>query len=129
MRTQQIPNEEWVRFFNEFSSERQGWPVRLEVLGRELGDQDEAALLPLVGVSADTKDGERNIEIVLGDGKQAHLTRIVSRVGQVWLRKSELEVEDALEIVSDDGIITLVSFPHVPPEMAERQLPPVEMKG
>jgi len=123
MLTREIPREQWVKFFDDFSRQHEGWVVVLEVLGSDLGDQEEATRLPLVGISADLKDGESRIEIIVGGRPDAHLTRIINAPQRVWLRQPEEEAHETIEVESEDGATTLVSFRHVPPEEVERQLP------
>ena len=85
----EIPRERWIRFFDEFSKLHQGWIVTVEVLGSDLGDQEEANGLPLVGISADVKDRENRVEIMVGGRPDAHLTRIINNPKRIWLKKPE----------------------------------------
>ena len=39
MKSQEIPEEEWIRFGDAFSREHAGWPVTIEVLGQDTGPQ------------------------------------------------------------------------------------------
>jgi hypothetical protein len=71
MRTREIPQAEWRRFFDDFSPQHAGWIVILEVLGADLGDQEEATRLPLVGISADGRDRASRVEIIVG-GRPGH---------------------------------------------------------
>ena len=66
MQTREIPREQWVKFFDDFSKKHEGWIVTLEVMGSDIGDQQETNKLPLVGVSADVKAHENRIEIIVG---------------------------------------------------------------
>jgi hypothetical protein len=45
------------------------------VFGYDIGDQEEVTRLPLVGISANLKDGENRIDIIVGGRLDAHLTR------------------------------------------------------
>jgi hypothetical protein len=47
----EILREQWISFFNNFSKQHEGWIVTVEVIDSDLGDQEEAAGLPLVGIS------------------------------------------------------------------------------
>ena len=123
MRTREIPRAQWSRFFDDFSKQHAGWIVTLEVLGADLGDQEEVTGLPLVGISADLKDRENRIDIMVGGRPEAHVTHIINSPKRVWLRQPEAEPHEAVEVESADGTTTLVRFHHVPPEEAERQLP------
>ena len=66
MQTRDIPREQWIKFFDDFSWRHEGWIVTLEVLGPDIGNQEEANNLPLVGISADVKARENQIEIIVG---------------------------------------------------------------
>ena len=121
--TKEIPRIQWIKFFDDFSKQHKGWIVTLEVLGPDIGDQEETAGLPLEGISADLKDRESRIEIMLGGRPDAHATRIINHPKRVWLKEPEEVAHEALDIESEDGTTTLLSFWHVPPEKTERQLP------
>ncbi|MCI0660218.1 MAG: DUF5335 domain-containing protein [Acidobacteria bacterium] len=123
MLTRLIPREQWIEFFNDFSKQHEGWIVTLEVLGSDLGDQEETSKLPLVGISADLKDNESRIEIIVGGRPDAHLTRIIDSPKHVWLKHPEEVGHETVEVESEDATMTLLSFRHVPPEETERQLP------
>ena len=123
MRTREIPRAQWSRFFDDFSKQHEGWIVTLEVLSPDIGDQEEVTGLPLVGISADLKDRENPIEIMVGGRPEAHVTHIINSPQHVWLKQPEEAAHEAVEIEAADGTTTLVRFHHIPPEEAERQLP------
>jgi hypothetical protein len=123
MDTRDIPREQWIRFFDDFSKQHEGWIVTLEEISPELGDQEVAAGLPLIGISADLKDGENRIEIIAGAEPEAHVTRIIEKPKRVWLKESQEVAHEAIEIESEDGTATLLRFWHVHPEQTDRQLP------
>lgn len=118
----EIPREEWTRFLDTFSKQHEGWIANLEVVGRELGDQEESTRLPLVGISAD-KGPQPRIEVIVGRGPEAHLTHTINGVKRVWLKPPEEPADEAIQVESEDGTITLVTFQHAAPTQAERQLP------
>lgn len=123
MLTREIPHDEWTQFCDEFSQMHQGWLVRLEVLGLELGDQEEAAVLPLAGIGADLTSYGFHVEITLGFDPDDHLTRIISPARRMWYKPSPQGVYDVIEVECEEGTSTLMQFRYVPPERAERQLP------
>lgn len=123
MISREIPREEWTRFFDGFSRQHQGWIVAVEVLGPDLGDQEEAARLPLVGISAEAKPVEASVEIIVGDKPEDRVTRIIQDPERVWFKRPEEPGDEAVEVESKDGRKTLVTFAHVPPEATDRQLP------
>ncbi|MFB3905743.1 MAG: DUF5335 family protein [Acidobacteriota bacterium] len=125
MQTNEIPQQQWVRFFDDFSRQHAGWVVTLEVIGREIGDQNEVNNLPLVGLSADIKGTEPRIEIIAGRRTTSHVTRIINRPKRVWVK----EPGETIEIESEDETKTLLSFEQVQPGESERQLTGQTGKG
>ncbi|HZF39158.1 MAG TPA: DUF5335 family protein [Blastocatellia bacterium] len=123
MHTRDIPREQWIRFFDDFSKNHEGWIVTLEVIGSDIGDQEEASGLPLVGISADLKARENRIEIIVGGRPDADVTRFIEKPKRVWVKESRIPGDEAMEVESEDGIKTLLNFHHIPPEETERQLP------
>ena len=123
MQTREIPREQWVRYFDGFSKNHEGWIVTLEVLGPDLGDQEEASGLPLVGLSADVKARENRIEIIVGGKPDVDVTRFIESPKSVWVKEPRTPGDETIEIESEDGIKTLLNFHRVRPEETERQLP------
>jgi Family of unknown function (DUF5335) len=123
MQTRDIPREQWIKFFDDFSRRHEGWIVTLEVLGSDIGDQEEANNLPLVGISADLKARENRIEIIVGGRPDADVTRFIERPKHVWVKEPRLPGDEAMEIESEDGIKTILNFHRIRPEETERQLP------
>jgi hypothetical protein len=123
MLTREIPREQWIKFFDEFSKKHEGWIVTVEVIGFDIGDQEEANGLPLVGISADLKAGENRIAVIAGGRIDANVTRIIEKPARVWIKEPKTVADEAVEVESDDGTRTLVSFRYIPPEETERQLP------
>jgi Family of unknown function (DUF5335) len=123
MQTREIPREQWIRYFDDFSKGHEGWIVTLELLGPDIGDQEEVNRLPLVGISADVKAHENRIEIIVGGKPDADVTRFIERPTHVWVKESRMPGDEAIEIESEDGLKTLLNFHHIRPEETERQLP------
>lgn len=123
MQTREIPREQWVKYFDDFSKKHEGWIVTLEALGSDLGDQEAATGLPLVGISADLKARENRVEIIIGGRPDADVTHIINTPKRVWVKASKTPGDEAVEVESEDGTKMLVTFHHVPPEETARQLP------
>src|SRR4051794_39514837 len=68
MRDYEIPEEQWVQYFNGFSREHAGWPVTIEVLSNDTGPQRIASDLALQGISFDPAAGTRPCTIAVGAG-------------------------------------------------------------
>jgi hypothetical protein len=122
MGTKEITREEWKSFFDAFSKQHEGWIVTVEVLTSEIGDQEEATRLPLVGISADVKGASR-IDVSVGGRADAHVTHVIDGPERVWVAEREDGILDALEIESGAGRRTIVSFRRVSTVQADRQLP------
>ena len=122
MQTREIPREQWIRYFDDFSKKHEGWVVTLEVVGSDLGAQEEASGLPLVGVSADVKARENRIEIIVGGRPDVDVTRFIDTPKKVWFKESGTLGEEAIEVESEDGTKTILNFNRVLPEQTERQL-------
>ena len=122
MLSREIPREQWIRFFDDFSKQHEGWIVNWEVLGLDIGDQEKTTRLPLVGISADTKDRPR-IDVIVGGRVDAHVTQIVETPKRVWVKQPERPGHEAIEVESEDGRVTVLSFSHIDPEQVERLLP------
>jgi len=108
MSTQEIPNYEWVRFFDEFSRRHEGWLTTIEFLHADYGDQIQARDLPLAGISVEPDEvAEDQIIIMLGDNVGARITHTISKPGRVWLKQDEKGEDEALEIESFEGTALL----------------------
>ena len=108
MPTQEIPNYEWVRFFDEFSRRHEGWLTTIESLRVDYGDQIQARDLPLSGISVEPDEvAEDQITIMLGDNSDARISHTISKPGRVWLKQNENGEDEALQIESFDGIALL----------------------
>jgi hypothetical protein len=125
MNTTEIPREDWIRFFDDFSKKHETWIVRWEVLGQDLGDQEKTVRLPLVGISADSKLAPR-IDIMVGGRPEAHVTQIIENPRYVRLREPDIPGHEAIEVETDDGRVTLLTFDHIDPDIEDRLLPPKE---
>jgi hypothetical protein len=121
--TREIPREEWIDFFDDFSKKHEGWIVVVEVISSELGDQEAINNLPLVGISADIRAGENRIVIIGGGRTDADVNRIINNPKRVWHKPPKRVADDAIEVESADGVTTLITFKYVPPEEADRHLP------
>lgn len=124
----EIPRDQWTRFFDDFSKNHEGWIVNWEVLGAKLGDQEKTTRLPLVGISADLKGSKPRIDVMVGGRLDAHVTQIIETPKRVMFRQPGQPGHEAIEVESDDGITTLITFRHIDPEVVELLLPPADKK-
>jgi len=122
-----IGREQWLDFVKEFNHRNELRPTRLQVLGAEIGAQEEERLLPFTGISLEVKGKDApRVEITLGGEtakEERHLTHTISRVNSI-MRKVGVDLrEEALLIVDQDGVETLLLFETLP------ELAPAEADG
>src|SRR5512144_566932 len=110
--TIEIRRTEWMRFFDEFSRLHEGWVVTMEVIDPEIGNQETVTRMPLMGISADTKNRESLIEITVNRQRDAYMTHIIQAPERVWLKEADEPGTEVLEIESGTGKIIL-RFQHV----------------
>jgi uncharacterized protein DUF5335 len=111
MPTQEIPRDEWTTFLDTFSRQHEGWLATLEILGRDIGAQQEVSDLPLEGISiASSGDAPKTITISLGKTPQDHVTHSITEPTRVWLEQTSEGANAALEIESADEVKTLLRF-------------------
>ena len=56
--TMEIPQDQWLNYFNDVSRLYQGWGVTIEVMSRDVGDQPAAQGPPLQGLSFEKAGSE-----------------------------------------------------------------------
>jgi|ERR1035437_2336226 hypothetical protein len=110
MATGLIPREEWTRFFDSFSLDHRGAIVTLEALSPALGDQEVARGQVFRGISADLKDGENRIAIMMGALNDDSTTHAVIAPEQVWLNDAQGAAGETLEISCAEHASTLLHF-------------------
>ena len=121
MPTQEIPREDWNKFFGAFSRQHEGWLATLEIFAAEVGAQEEAHELPLEGISIFSEgSGGTSIAINLGKTPEDHITHTVTKPEHVWLEQTSGGAHAALEIESEDQNKALLRFRStLPPEMVD----------
>jgi hypothetical protein len=120
MQTREIPINEWRPFLDQFSQSHLGEKVTVRIIGLEVGDQTEMRDLPLVGITADTKDsGGERIDVSAGDTISSQMTHAVIHPSHVRLAEDEQGHAVAMQIESADGPVTLVRFVEQPQDLPE----------
>jgi hypothetical protein len=114
-----IEREQWDNFIKEFNSRNALRATRLEVVGGgEIGAQEEEELLPLTGISLETKGADApRIEISLGGEtakEERHLTHMIVRVRSIMAKIGVDLREEALLIEDEDGTKTILLFQTLP---------------
>jgi len=115
MQTRDIPEDQWVAYFDEFSRSHLGWHATIAVLDGELGMQYVAENLPLGGISFDHKGTRPTaVRISVGDTVDQHLNHAIDlplhirAAGDDDLGKLDLQFEPAT------GPTTLVHLENPP---------------
>jgi hypothetical protein len=110
MPTQEIPRDEWTTFLDTFSRQHEGWLSTLEILGTDIGAQQEVLNLPLEGISVSRESVPETIAISLGNDAEDHVTHTVTKPTRIWLEQTSQGANAALEIESEDEVKTLLRF-------------------
>jgi hypothetical protein len=110
MPTQEIPRDEWATFLDTFSRQHEGWLSTLEILGTDIGAQQEVLNLPLEGISVSRESVPETIAISLGNDAEDHVTHTVTKPTRIWLEQTSQGANAALEIESEDEVKTLLRF-------------------
>lgn len=111
METREIPRDEWKDFLDRFSRVHENWLVDVEVVGRELGDQEESHDVPLAGISYEPKGSEAGrIDIMVGGDPDHHANHAVEAPRRLYLARDEKGADKTLEIEDEDGFSVLVTF-------------------
>lgn len=109
MSTQEIPREEWTNFFDSFSRQHQGWLATLEVLGSDIGAQQEADQLPFEGISLSSDDEEAAVLINVGKSVD-HVSHSIRQPKHVWLQRTPEGANESIEIEAEGDSKTLLRF-------------------
>jgi hypothetical protein len=111
MQTYEIPEDQWVGFFDRFSKEHAGWPVTVEVLSPETGPQRLFREQPLQGVSFDPS-GTRpcTIQVGAGDDPAANFSHVVDMPLHIRLADDGPAGTGTVEIEPARGAPTLVHY-------------------
>jgi hypothetical protein len=113
--TVEIPRESWGQWLDDLSKRAREHPVRIEVIDREVGDQEMAQFLPLIGVSLEKEGSEAGeVEIAVASG-QADLDHRIEKPARIFVEASDQGVLECLDIEDVGGGKTLVYFEHLPP--------------
>jgi hypothetical protein len=119
MQDLEIKQNEWKKYFDDFSKRNQSRFVSVEILG-ETGAQKEVRKMPLSGIVFENRKGSSSFleimfEIRDGDGRNAsHLTRFIANVQSVLPKRFPDGCDEALEIADASGAKTLLVFEKLP---------------
>jgi hypothetical protein len=109
MLTREIPRNEWVSFFNNFSRNYHCWSVNIEVMGADIGTRVEVKRFPLEGIAVDLKsNGKDIISIIVGDEPDYHMSHTITAPTHVWVEQADSG--EVLQIETINGPTTLLRF-------------------
>jgi hypothetical protein len=106
---EQIAKDHWMTFLNDFHKTHHGYEARIEIVGRDFGDQEETAWLPFSGISYDPH--HHQIIVTVGGVSSrypAHLTHMIDKPTKLQVHHATGEETTAILIVSPDQPETLV---------------------
>ena len=104
----EIAREEWSKFLDSFSQDHEGWLATIEVLDEEIGAQVQVEEKTLGGITADLKDGENLISIIIGETLAERLTHNITAPTHLRIEQSKNGSDMALQIESENAATTLV---------------------
>lgn len=110
-----IEKAEWLSFCDNFAKTHHGYEARLEIIGRAFGDQEEAAWLPLAGLSYDPHHNQ--IFVTVGGVSShypVHLTHAVDSPTKLHVRQSDKGDLSSILIVSSDKTELLIHLRRQP---------------
>ncbi len=108
-RNAQVPRDQWLKFFDQFARGNEGRTVRLEQFGGDLGDENIGKHLPLLSINYDPREKGDVLTIATGS-KEVEYEHIVDSPKEVWVEQDQEGQGMAMEIISEDGARTIVSF-------------------
>lgn len=109
--TEHIERAHWGAFFDDFAKKHHGFDARLEIIGREFGDQEMAAWLPFTGISYDPHHHQIFVTVGgISSHYPVHLTHMIDSPRMVAVRATADGEISSLLIVSGDKTETLVSL-------------------
>jgi hypothetical protein len=126
IRTLQIPPERWELALESLAHYIGERPIRVEVMGRALGDQEMAQLLPFRGVTFEARGSERGSLTVMAGSDVEPLEHRIADPIAVYLALNDagemtwLAFEEAGELGIARTLIHFEPLPALPPEVEEQ---------
>lgn len=109
-----IKQEQWKSFLEDFSKRNHSRSTRLEVIGNEIGAQEEEDFLPLVGVSFEPKGSDAGSVMIILGGESIkdprHVEHLVEQVERIAPITGGTGLEDGLGLEDREGTKTLLMF-------------------
>lgn len=105
----QIPQVDWLDYFDSFTDGNQGRHVTIEALDQEFGDQELIRNAPLWAIVYDPVNKGNDLIIETGKDAVAY-AHIIDAPTEVWSGQDENGVVLALRITDAQGNHTLLKF-------------------
>jgi hypothetical protein len=110
----EIPKPNWTNFLNTLNRQAADRPVRLEVIERELGDQEMADLQPLREIDFETKGSARGALLITVGSDRGELTHRIDRPTRFYIAHTQTGETESLAIQDESGGETVVYFENLP---------------
>lgn len=108
-----VPKENWVNFVNTLNRHALEQPVRLEVVDRELGDQELEDLQPLRGLFFETKGSDRGSFLLTVGTDEGELTHRIDVPKRLYVGHNEGQEMEFLGIDEEPVGTTIIYFEHL----------------
>ena len=108
-KTQQILQEQWLTFFEQFTKSNNGRLIALEVVDKELGDELLVKESPLASITYEPKTKGKDVIITI-DRDAAAYSHTITTPKAVWVAKDDSDKIVALEIVAHSGNQAILNF-------------------
>ncbi len=106
--TQEIPKQEWKKFFDDLSKRRFEWQTKVEIINESIGDQILDKGLSLNGITVEEKGGRCSVEIIVGHDSDHHQTHTVVNPTKICYLGEDSSPSGVVELEEADGTKTLV---------------------
>ena len=106
MHTKEIPVADWRRTLDDLSRSHDGAFLSLEILGGEIGAEEEVHDQPLRGITSD----RTGVTIRFEKPGGLHLVHRVAHPQKLRILETEEGAVMAIEIEGDEGMHSLVQF-------------------
>ncbi len=108
-KTQQISQEQWLTFFDQFTETNSERLLTFEVADKEMGDEPLVNESPLASITCQLVNNGTDIIIAIGHDALAY-SHTVTAAEAVWVAKNDSGEVVALEIVDHSGNQAILRF-------------------
>ena len=111
----EVPKQNWASFLQVLNRMAQDRLVSLEVLNRELGDEEMASKLPLEAIDFETKGSDRGDILVTVLSDDGPLTHRIEKPTQFFVAHNDAgDLLQTVAVLDAAGGETIVHFEDVP---------------